>query len=170
MAAALSRVVPNADSRMILEFARDKLRKPAASDSSADSAAPCVAKSESRSLTRARWRSVLGPKSDYSLPFRLSTAEHRRGPVDGLRAGTSISRTIESLFRCQRISVSGFTTVRASRQAIRQIVSGKLLPIYEEHYGLDSLVEYRTETIPDAVSVVNPQWRTLDSQIRSKTG
>src|SRR6266704_795549 len=39
-----------------------------------------------------------------------------------------------------------------------------------EHYGLDRLVEYGTETIPDAVSLVNPQWRTLDSQIRSKTG
>ncbi len=39
-----------------------------------------------------------------------------------------------------------------------------------EHYGLDRLVEYGTETIPDAVSVVNPQWRTLDSQIRSKNG
>src|SRR5438309_853463 len=39
-----------------------------------------------------------------------------------------------------------------------------------EHYGLDRLVEYGTETIPDAVSVVNPQWRTLDSQVRSKTG
>jgi hypothetical protein len=39
-----------------------------------------------------------------------------------------------------------------------------------EHYGLDRLVEYGTETIPDAVSVVNPQWRTLDSQIRSKAG
>jgi hypothetical protein len=39
-----------------------------------------------------------------------------------------------------------------------------------EHYGLDRLVEYGTETIPDAVSVVNPQWRTLDSQIRSRTG
>jgi len=39
-----------------------------------------------------------------------------------------------------------------------------------EHYGLDRLVEYGTETIPDAVSVVNPQWRKLDSQIRSKTG
>src|SRR5439155_25565432 len=32
------------------------------------------------------------------------------------------------------------------------------------------LVEYGTETIPDVVSVVNPQWRTLDSLIRSKTG
>jgi hypothetical protein len=39
-----------------------------------------------------------------------------------------------------------------------------------EHYGLDRLVEYGTETIPDAVSVVNPQWRTFDSQVRSKTG
>src|SRR5712671_572748 len=39
-----------------------------------------------------------------------------------------------------------------------------------EHYGLDRLVEYGTEMIPDAVSLVNPQWRTLDSQIRSKTG
>src|SRR6266481_5847944 len=39
-----------------------------------------------------------------------------------------------------------------------------------EHYGLDRLVEYGTETIPDAISVVNPQWRTLDGRIRSKTG
>ncbi len=39
-----------------------------------------------------------------------------------------------------------------------------------EHYGLDRLVEYGTETIPDAVSVVNPVWRKLDSQVRSKTG
>jgi len=31
-------------------------------------------------------------------------------------------------------------------------------------------VEYGTETIPDAISVVNPQWRTLDGRIRSKTG
>ena len=39
-----------------------------------------------------------------------------------------------------------------------------------EHYSLDRLVEYGTEPIPDAISVVNPQWRKLDSQIRSKTG
>jgi hypothetical protein len=39
-----------------------------------------------------------------------------------------------------------------------------------EHYGLDSLAEYGTEAIPDAISVVNPQWRTLDSAVRSKTG
>ena len=39
-----------------------------------------------------------------------------------------------------------------------------------EHYGLDHLIEYGTEPVPDAISVVNPQWRKLDSQIRSKTG
>ena len=39
-----------------------------------------------------------------------------------------------------------------------------------EHYGLDRLVEYGTESIPDAIQAVNPAWRKLDSQIRSKTG
>lgn len=39
-----------------------------------------------------------------------------------------------------------------------------------EHYGLDHLIEYGTEPIPDAISVVNPAWRALESQIRSKTG
>jgi hypothetical protein len=36
-----------------------------------------------------------------------------------------------------------------------------------EHYGLDQLVEYGTEAIPDLIQVVNPQWRKLDSQVRS---
>ncbi len=39
-----------------------------------------------------------------------------------------------------------------------------------EHYSLDRLVEYGTEKVPDAIEVVNPQWRQLDSPIRSKTG
>ena len=39
-----------------------------------------------------------------------------------------------------------------------------------EHYSLDRLIEYGTETIPDAVLIVNPVWRTLDGQIRSKIG
>lgn len=38
-----------------------------------------------------------------------------------------------------------------------------------EHYGLDRLIEYGTEPIPDAIQVVNPAWRKLDSQIRSQT-
>src|SRR5438132_11156845 len=39
-----------------------------------------------------------------------------------------------------------------------------------EQYGLDRLVEYGTELVPDITEVVNPQWRRLDSQIRSKSG
>jgi hypothetical protein len=39
-----------------------------------------------------------------------------------------------------------------------------------QHYGLDRLVEYGTESIPDTVRVVNPVWRQLDSQIRSLSG
>lgn len=39
-----------------------------------------------------------------------------------------------------------------------------------EHYGLDRLMEYGTEPVPDAIQVVNPEWRKLDSQIRSQTG
>ena len=39
-----------------------------------------------------------------------------------------------------------------------------------EHYSLDRLIEYGTEPIPDTILVVNPQWRKLDSQIRSQAG
>jgi hypothetical protein len=39
-----------------------------------------------------------------------------------------------------------------------------------EHYSLDCLLEYGTEPIPDAISVVNPAWRKLDGQLRSKHG
>src|SRR5437016_7142357 len=31
-------------------------------------------------------------------------------------------------------------------------------------------MEYGTEPIPDTISVVNPAWRKLDSQLRSQTG
>ena len=36
-----------------------------------------------------------------------------------------------------------------------------------QHYGLDRLVEYGTEPVPDPIQTVNPAWRRLDSQIRS---
>jgi len=39
-----------------------------------------------------------------------------------------------------------------------------------EHYGLDRLVGYCTEAVPDSVRVVNPAWRQLDSQVRTLTG
>ena len=35
-----------------------------------------------------------------------------------------------------------------------------------EHYGLDRLVDYHTEAIPDTTKVVNPAHRKLDGQVR----
>jgi hypothetical protein len=37
-----------------------------------------------------------------------------------------------------------------------------------EHFGLDALVQYGTEEIPAAVTVLNPAWRELDRQVRKK--
>jgi predicted nucleic acid-binding Zn-ribbon protein len=39
-----------------------------------------------------------------------------------------------------------------------------------EHYGLDRLVDYSLEEIPDTTPVVNPEYRQLDGQVRSKRG
>ena len=36
-----------------------------------------------------------------------------------------------------------------------------------EHYGLDRLLDYMTEQIPDTTKVVNPEYRRLDGQVRS---
>ena len=39
-----------------------------------------------------------------------------------------------------------------------------------ENYGLDRLADYRTTEITDPIQVVNPAYRTLDSQVRSAAG
>ena len=39
-----------------------------------------------------------------------------------------------------------------------------------EHYHLDRLVDYGTEAISDPLQVVNPDYRHLDAQVRSRTG
>lgn len=38
------------------------------------------------------------------------------------------------------------------------------------HFGLDQLIDYSTEEIPDATQVVNPTYRELDAEVRKKTG
>jgi hypothetical protein len=37
-----------------------------------------------------------------------------------------------------------------------------------EHFGLDALVQYGTEEIPAAATVLNPAWRKLNSEVRQK--
>jgi hypothetical protein len=39
-----------------------------------------------------------------------------------------------------------------------------------ENFGLDRLVDYRTEAVSDPILVVNPDYRHLDGQVRSATG
>jgi hypothetical protein len=39
-----------------------------------------------------------------------------------------------------------------------------------EHYGLDKLADYSVETIAEPTQVVNPAYRDLDGQVRSKQG
>lgn len=36
------------------------------------------------------------------------------------------------------------------------------------HYGLDKLISYGTEEVPDTVKVVNPQYRRLDGELRKR--
>jgi prepilin-type processing-associated H-X9-DG protein len=37
-----------------------------------------------------------------------------------------------------------------------------------QHYGLDRLIEYGTEPLPETTRLVNPVWRRLDSQVRKQ--
>jgi hypothetical protein len=39
-----------------------------------------------------------------------------------------------------------------------------------EHYGLDRLVQQGTSPLPDTTKLVNPAWRKIESQVRSKIG
>ena len=39
-----------------------------------------------------------------------------------------------------------------------------------EHYGLDKLADYSVETIAEPTQVVNPAYRDLDGQVKSKQG
>ena len=39
-----------------------------------------------------------------------------------------------------------------------------------QHYGLDRLVEHGTSPLPEATRLVNPAWRSLDSQVRKTAG
>jgi len=51
------------------------------------------------------------------------------------------------------------------------MVSKELFQIpYKEHYNLDRLVDYQTESVSDPIEVVNPAWRQLDGEVRSCTG
>jgi hypothetical protein len=39
-----------------------------------------------------------------------------------------------------------------------------------EHYGLDRLIEYGCQPLPETTRIVNPRWRELDGQVRAQSG
>ncbi len=39
-----------------------------------------------------------------------------------------------------------------------------------QHFNLDRLIDYQTEPVDETTKVVNPDWRQLDGQVRSKVG
>ena len=43
------------------------------------------------------------------------------------------------------------------------------LKYMREHYGLDRLIEYGTQPLPEAMVVVNPAWRRLHQSVRKET-
>ena len=66
------------------------------------------------------------------------------------------------------LAVSMFARMRF--QVLRQWNQENFFRYMRSRYGLDRLVDYQTEPVPDSVLLVNPEWRKLDSQIRSKNG
>jgi hypothetical protein len=37
-----------------------------------------------------------------------------------------------------------------------------------EHFNLDRLIDYQTESVDDTIRVINPRWRTLDAEVRKR--
>src|SRR5713101_3059405 len=117
---------------------------------------------------------------------RHGTEERRvtSGGLAGSPGGTGVSRPIsESEVASDALSVDGrlcsTSILTTNFQAPISTLAVSLFARWSqenffrymrEHFGLDRLIEYGTEPIPDAISVVNPAWRQLDSQIRSKAG
>jgi hypothetical protein len=39
-----------------------------------------------------------------------------------------------------------------------------------QNFSLDRLIDYQTEPLAETTRVVNPDWRKLDAQVRTKVG
>ena len=100
---------------------------------------------------RAHWFTLVYDREGYS-PELFAQMKKKRIAILTYRKFPQEDRRKEE-FQLHSVELAGGETVNM-----------------REHYGLDHLIEYGTEPIPDAVSVVNPAWRKLDGQIRSQAG
>jgi hypothetical protein len=101
---------------------------------------------------------------------RMKLAE--RGTQVGKRPGLWVREVRKLAADGHQISiVSTNFTGDAASQAVALMArwsQENFFKYMREHFGLDALVQYGTEEIPATVTVLNPEWRDLDSQVRKK--
>jgi hypothetical protein len=113
-------------------------------------------------------------------PYRVTLAGGETVTMQLAERGTQLSNRFW-VRQIRKLNDSGHQTaiLTTNFQALRTTLAAALFARWcqenffrymRQHYGLDRLIEYGTEPLPDAISVVNPEWRKLDSQIRSQTG
>lgn len=101
---------------------------------------------------------------------RMKLAE--RGTYVGKRPGLWVREVRKLAADGQQVSIvsTNFTGDAASQAAalMARWSQENYFKYMREHFGLDALVQYGTEEIPATVTVLNPAWRELDSEVRKK--
>ena len=90
---------------------------------------------------------------DVRLSNNLSVREIRRLNSSGAQASI--------LSTDKRLDLSRIAAQMAARWS-----QENFLKYMREHYGLDRLIEYGTQPLPETLVVVNPAWRRLDQSVR----
>ena len=63
----------------------------------------------------------------------------------------------------------GLDLIRIAARMAARWSQENFLKYMREHYGLDRLIEYGTQPLPEAMVVVNPAWRRLHQSVRKET-
>src|SRR5271157_5538172 len=60
------------------------------------------------------------------------------------------------------LAVGWYLRFSLSYREVEELLAERM----REHYGLDRLIEYGTQPLPETLVVVNPAWRRLDQSVR----
>jgi hypothetical protein len=120
------------------------------------------------------WRAEEFQQRDVKLvsgeTVRMKLAE--RGTYVGQRPGLWVREVRKLAADGHQVSIvsTNFTGDAASLAAAlaARWSQENYFKYMREHFGLDALVQYGTEEIPAAVTVLNPAWRELDRQVRKR--
>ena len=120
------------------------------------------------------------PGPDWSsCEFTEQTLTHPNGEISVLQLAERGTRLSNGLWvrEIRSLSENGHQTSILSTDYRSQLGRSALamfarwnqenfFKYMREHYGLDRLVEYGISPLPETTRLVNPDWRTLDSQVR----